>query len=336
MPEDLEWGGIGRLMRIEALRPMSTQEVVDTTTKVFREVGARVLRPTLGAATLVYIAITLTTQVLFPQLFLTRNPDDLLAQLGEVLLAVLIGVGAAFPVFAIGFAWVSVHATFAVSDYFSGRNPHEEERLRRADQHLPRAIKLAFRVFGVALAGPIVGLLMLVLAALLNVFNREALSALSGGVGIFGLLVSVIIFLVVLVRQALAPSALLLEGLSPKEAMRRSSTLLKGFRGATGGDETVVTLGVLLILVSAFLIGGVSFIYSIFNVTEWLTTLVGRHWWGEMLVALVVGLPNLLGLWIIAPLGAIGSAVIYHERRIRLEGHDIEILHHELASKNRR
>ncbi len=332
--EDLALGTLQQVQRIESLRPMSGGQVLDLSTKVYREVGAKILRPTFGAAFLVYTAATMMTQLFLPRLFLTRDPSDLFGQIGEVATAVIVALFTALPIVVIGASIILTHSVHAVSDLLSGREVHEIDRLQRADKDLRRTIGLLFRSGVTAVSGGLVGLVALLGSAALSEAGQQDLSALAGGIGVLAALFSVLFILVVCIRQSLAPAVLLLENLKPKEAAARSAFLLSGGRLAPSGADSIVTLIFILTLLILFFWGGVNFIYGAFNVMDWMTAAVGRFWWGEVAVSLVSGLPYLLGFWLLAPIWSVGTTVLYFERRIRLEGHDIELLHHELVRKS--
>lgn len=334
--EELFTPTMQRVQRIESLKPMSSGEILDLTTKAFREVGARVLRPTFGAAVLVYIAFMMMTQLLLPQLFYTKNPGNVFAQVGEVATAVVLGLTTALPIIVVGLSLIVTHSVHAVSDFMAGRIVHEVERQKRADRDLFRSIRLILRSLLLGFSGVLGTLALLLLSALLDQSANSDLAALSAGVAVFSGVVSFGVFVYVMIRHSLAPAALLLENLDPKGAARRSVQLLKGYRGAGAGDDSVVALSFIITLLALFLWGGIAFIYNITGVLQWLSAIVGRFWWGEVVVSLVSGIPYLIGFWLMVPIWSVGCTVIFYERRIRLEGYDIELLHHELAPKNRR
>ncbi len=325
-----------RIQRIESLRPMTSGEMLDLSTKAFREVGSQILKPTFGAAVLVYIAFMMMTQLLLPQLFFTKNPGDIYAQVAEVVTAVVLGLLAALPIVIVGFSVIVTHSVHAVSDFMANRRTHQVERMKRADADLGKSIKLMIRMSLIAFSGVIGTIALLLISALLNQSEARDLSAFSGAVAVLAGIFAVGILAYTFVRYSLAPAAMLLEGAKPKEACQRSINLLRSYRGAGAGDDTVLALGFLLLLVMLFLWGGIAFIYNTLGVVQWLSTVVGRYWWGEVAISLVSGIPYMLGFWLVVPIWSVGTTVVFYERRIRLEGYDIELMNHELASKNRR
>lgn len=321
-----------RVQRLESLHPMSSGEVLDLTTKAYREIGMRVLGPTFSAATLVYIAFMMMTQLVLPQLFTTKNPTNVYGQVAEVVTTVALGLLTALPIVIIGLSVIVTHSVHATSDFIANRSVHAGERQVRADQDLYRSMKLMGRTLLLACSGLLGTLALLLVSALLN-DRFENLSAAAGGIAVLAALVSLAAFLYVMVRHSLAPASALLEGLSTKQAAKRSVQLIRAYRGAGSGDDTILRLGFTLVLLALCSWGGIAGIYSLLGVMPWLQSVLGRHWWGEVAIALVSGLPYLLAFWVMAPVFSVGSTLVYFERRIRLEGYDISLLHQELALK---
>ncbi|MBL8059964.1 MAG: hypothetical protein JNK63_04515 [Chthonomonas sp.] len=321
-----------RVQRMESLRPMTSGEILNLTTMAFREIGMAILRPTFSAATLVYVAFMMMTQLILPQMFTTRAPHSVSSQVSEVATTVVLGIFTALPILVIGLSIIITHSVHATADYVSNRWVHEGERQARSDQSLKLTMWLTLRTLVFACSGLLITLFLLLASALLNDI-RPDLSAVAGGIAIFSSVVALAIFLYVLVRHSLAPAAALLENAPNHEAPRRSIQLLRTYRGAGSGDDSIVAIGLSLTLLGLCFWGGIEAIYGTLGVIPWLTNVLGRHWWGEIAMSLATGLPYLFAFWVIVPIYSVGTTLVFFERKIRLEGYDISLLHDELRVK---
>lgn len=330
--EDIYTPAMHRVQRMESLQPMASGEVLNLTTKAFREIGMRVLRPTFSAATLVYIAFMMMTQLILPQMFTTKDPSSVYGQVVEVATTVLLGLLTALPITVIGLSIIVTHSVHATADFIADRNVHESERHARSDAGLMKTIKLTLRTMFLACSGLLGTLALLLVSALLN-DSAGDLSALAGGIAIVAGFVSIAVFLYVSVRHSLAPAATLLEDVPVKSAAKRSVQLLRAYKGAGSGDDTIVSIGFVLTVLGLCFWGGVEAIYGFLGIVPWLYNVVGRHWWGEVAISLVSGLPYLFAFWVMAPIFSVGSTLVFFERKIRLEGYDISLLHEELRVK---
>lgn len=327
--DELYTPAMHRVQRLESLHPMSAGEVMDLTTKAFREVALRILRPTFSAATLVYIAFMMMTQLILPQLLTTKTPESIYGQVLEVTTTVLLGLLTALPIVVIGLSIIVTHSVHATADFISNRIVHEVERQDRSDRDLTKTMKLLGRTMLLSCSGCLVTLALLLGSAMLSDIVSN-LSAAAGGIAVIAGIVSVGVFFYIMIRHSLAAAAMLLEGVTVKHAAKRSVQLLRAYRGAGSGDDSILALGAAMVLLGLCFWGGIAAIYGILDVIPWLQALVGRQWWGEVAIALAAGLPYLFLFWVMAPIFTIGSTLVFFERKIRLEGYDISLLHQEL------
>ena len=146
------------------------------------------------------------------------------------------------------------------------------------------------------------------------------LVAVAGGVG--RLLVALLILAALVgavmayVRLLLATQAIVLEGIGPLAAMRRSWQLTRGLAWRTLGF--VLVLGILT-TVLAFLLG---------LVTDVLVAVAGGLTGAGPLVS-AVGSAVIAVL--VAPILAVGLTMLYYDHRVRREGFDLQLLAAQLA-----
>lgn len=326
-----------RTARYEALRPMSASEIVDYSLKLFRMVGGSILRPTVTSTVMVFISVLMVSQMLIPALFTTSNPDSVTGQVTEVAIAVLLGIFAAIPTLVIGLGNIAAHSVVSAKDYLMGINSHEVIRTKEVDEVLPKMIQLLTRMFFVASAGIFISVGFLLLGALAGaLMNDRDLAGFLSVIGIIGFWISAVWAIRCFFTHSLAPSVLVMEGLSPKEAMKRSQELSKGQRYIPSCADTVFSVAGMMLFFTLIVGGAVSFLYSILHVVEFLSSLTAMYWWSEILIPTILGIPFLVTMWLILPAWFVGSTAIFFERRIRIDGFDVVMLNNELSSKNRR
>jgi hypothetical protein len=94
----------------------------------------------------------------------------------------------------------------------------------------------------------------------------------------------------------------------------------------------------LLLLLFLFVYGGITGCLSIAGYPENIRGLIGGWPFSPVLVEALGVLPYFLVIWTLMPLWAIATTIIYYDRRIRLEGYDIEALAEDVwrADRSRR
>jgi hypothetical protein len=141
-------------------------------------------------------------------------------------------------------------------------------------------------------------------------------SALVGVFGVVGLLAVLVIFALVMTRFILTFPALMIEGVGPFQALRRSSTLV---RGRTG----MVFLTVLI----------VSFIGAIVTgVLTWPLQWIGGLVAGAAGAAVGFGVGQIVSTILYMALMGAALVLIYFDRRVRTEGYDLTELADELGA----
>ena len=131
---------------------------------------------------------------------------------------------------------------------------------------------------------------------------------------LFGFILLIIPGIIVLVRLAFAPAALVVEGHRGSKALRRSWRLTKGFFWRTLG--TLLLSGVIAAIVSGILsIPG-----------ELVVQALGPDAWP------ISAIVSVLATVLVTPFGMLVVVLLYFDLRIRKEGFDIEVMARELAS----
>ena len=134
---------------------------------------------------------------------------------------------------------------------------------------------------------------------------------------VFGFFLLVIPGILWMLSYSLVVPVILVEGQKALPSLRRSSDLIKGFRGKAFCILLVVNL------LQVVLAGGVGVIAGMLFNTE-----TGA---GSMLSS---ALNNLLSIFL-TPLGIVAAILLYYDMRIRKEGFDLEMLSRAIATEPR-
>ncbi|HSI72101.1 MAG TPA: hypothetical protein VK934_02905, partial [Fimbriimonas sp.] len=82
----------------------------------------------------------------------------------------------------------------------------------------------------------------------------------------------------------------------------------------------------LLIVAGLIFLGSVEFAFSMLSVPERLSSWLAGSWVQPLLLEALDLAPLYLVIWALVPAWATALTVIYYERRVRIEGYDIEVL----------
>jgi hypothetical protein len=144
--------------------------------------------------------------------------------------------------------------------------------------------------------------------------------------GLLGLAVGFLLFLAIATRHALAVPVAVIEGKGGREAARRSKQLLKQALGHGTGYSMVYSVYFLLFVVGVSFLVAVEFALMILAIPDRISSWFAGSWMKPILVQIVELAPLYLVVWALVPAWAASLTVIYYERRVRLEGYDIEAL----------
>lgn len=315
---------------------MTTGELLDRTFRTYRSVVAEILPRTFGFSLVAFFTIQLITDVLFPEFFTTSDPEQLGVQILEAGGVFVFGVVIAVPILAHVLAAILTLCTIKLDGLQRGKAKWSAEDDRRFDRLIWSTTWTVTRS-GLQFGGVVAVLLgTLAIGAYFSERGFAVLSGLSALVALVGGLAAVFAFLFIVTRHGLAVCAVVIEGLKPALAVRRSRVLMASRRGAPSADDFF--LGMLLILGFLYLLlwGGLQIAINTIGINRYIASFTQNLWWGELPAALFYGLPSFLLIWLFLPLFGIGITLVYNDRRIRLEGYDIRKLNEILPSPNRR
>jgi hypothetical protein len=209
-----------------------------------------------------------------------------------------------------------------------GNVPSVDGAIRAAKRSLGTLIRVHFWEFLLACSGIIGAFGLSILSSTLDVSTGQENVA-AGLVALFAILgffVGGVIFLVVVSRHALAAPVTVIEGVGPRAAGKRSVALMRGKGPIISGYGHVWALYIVLFFLSLLIAAGLWGFLSMIGFETRIAASLDNLPYGGV-VAKAVGLvPLFLWVWTLVPVWATTVAIIYYERRIRLEGYDIAAL----------
>jgi hypothetical protein len=319
------------------LRPYTASEVVDLGSRIYRVIARYVLLPTLGPMVLAAAALLYVRSFVFPNLFLGITGGGLDRQFMEV--AVLLGTGLLFalPLFLLGLAYAAGPVVRLSSQVMLGEKI--DTSVLQADSRRYWGTMVKSIGLGVikVLWLPLVSIVLLGISALVSTLPGRA-DAVAGGAVAFAYLgfgLSVLVCPFLLTSASLTAPIALLENVSAQEAVNRSKYLNANRPRVSSTSGVAITLGFTLFVLYFVLSFGMTSLLWIVGATEWVKSLSVLGPWTDLASNLMEVVPFTFTLWILAPLWGSTMTVLYYDRRIKLEGLDIETLAEDVLHADR-
>ncbi len=316
---------------------MTSGEVLDTSLGVARNLGLQLLRVCLNPTFFCVAALDFIFGYALPQLQYTQRPDSTIGQVGEALFAVTLAVFVGGPIFLLGASYAGSIVIRLTSEFILGK-PTDTESAEAAVRGRLGTIFLCglrelFVCFGLALAGGSILLLSGVATSLTSKDNPLAgLLAVIGGFAFAGGCLAV---LVVFANRAIMFPIVVLEEVGLREAKARMKKLVKPAKYQPTGAGTVGTLYVVSTIAFAAIAAGVSAVLVLLDVEGIVRGWANHSMLEPLLTTAVWLIPVFCAVWALLPFWAIVLTVLYYERRIRIEGFDIEQLAEEIGRDGR-
>ena len=323
--------------RKNRLRVMSSSEVLDTAMRIYQRHGLTFLRLTVVPALLCLAATGFVQNFVLPGLFTTKansGPGEMVAEVAGAL-ATAIFVGG--PLFLLGISYSSATIVSLVSDSMLSQPSDEAKAVSGATHALPRLFLVNLKELCLSVSGLVLSTAVMASGGYLAQVTQQtdAIAGVVSALGVFGLFGGGLIFLYIIANHALSVPVAVLEKAGPRLASKRSKLLIKKLGYHPSGTGTIWALYGLLAFMSLVLSAGIYFFFEILDLNERLSSALSSFPGGMLFVRAFELLPSFFVIWTLLPVWATVITIVYYERRIRLEGFDIDVLTSEIARRNR-
>ncbi|MCO5298282.1 MAG: hypothetical protein M9921_15645 [Fimbriimonadaceae bacterium] len=318
-----------RLGRATRLRPMRASEILDLSLRVYQQMGWTFLKHTVVPALLALAAAIFVWFNVVPAFTTTNHPESVTAQLAELAAALGLAILVAVPLVVGALAAASATVTLLTSDFMAGNTPNPAAARARARESVVPLMWVALRVGAFSASGVVLCGVAIGGAALIDATTRSQSLWLPVVVGLafFALIPAIGGMLWGLSRYSLAVPAVVLERLGAGQACRRSLALMGG---RPSGYDTMHMLWAVLGMVTLVILGGLSLSVYLLGIHDWIEMARPLGFVAELLDSAVSLLPWFALIWVAIPVWCTTSTLLFYERRIRLEGYDIDALAQEI------
>ncbi len=306
--------------------------------RIYQNLAIPILRQTALPMVFCYAALAFFFSFVLPGILTTNQPNNTTAQVVEVIIMVGVALFVALPLLVYGLGSSIALTTQLASRYIMGEIFSGEPAISHTHEigfkTLPLLGRMFFQTCGLLLVS---ALLLFASGAVNNMAGQElAVAAAVALLAIVGVVVGLIAIPFVLSKLCLAPSVLANEGVSAKEAVKRSTFLMKSHPWQPAPGSTVINSWFVCLLVFLILWGALSAIFGIVAALPTVAEFLTRAPASSGILGLVQGLPVYLALWLTTPLYCCSMSILYFDRRVRLEAFDISVLRKDVLDAKRR
>ncbi len=303
-------------------------EIIDVSMRVYRSLGWTILKSTAVPTLLCVGGMAYLFDFVAPNFFLTSTPNDVSAQVWESLVSLASALFLAGPLFLTGLSYSSAVVVSLVSDYMVGNLPSPRAAAESARRSLRSMLVVSLYELLVGWSGVLAGIGLIMIGALAHSVAppSSAWPAVFSLLGFLGALLGGCVMPFVLMRHALVPAATVLERLRPRSAARRSVELLRGSAWQPSGYGTLWMLLLILGFVFLMILAGVGASLGFVRVPEFQSFVEQYPIAGAIVAKSLDLLPSFFVVWTLVPAWCAAVTILYYERRIRLEGYDIDAL----------
>lgn len=311
---------------------MNTNEMADAALRAYRALGGPCLRLTALPALFATAALYFLFSYVLPMMTKTSDADNINVQVGEAIVVLGLAVGVALPLIIFALAYSSAVVTALVSDFMTGNLPDPEASRDLALKKLGRIFLFGVREAILGSGGLIFGALLLMGSAVVGGADTgDDLGGIIAILGVLGISLGFIVFPIVYGLESLAIPAMLVEDMGVSKAAKRSRTLMKGSLRQPSGfgyvTNAMATLTFLLIFLGIGFAAGFAMLGSVEAGAGTIQPLMRNPFFGALLALI----PTFLTIWLLVPVWGTMSTILYYERRVRLEGYDIETLGRDMG-----
>lgn len=310
------------------MRPLRSEEIVDVAIHLVRSRGLAYLGMTLVPSMGSFLTLWFMGGFLVPQLFLTEEGSTVRQEFFEVATTLGLTLFVALPLLATLFSFMSGAVTAYTCGHLAAKPISEAEAIRTSARKLGALVLTKLYSFGPTAVMFIIVLGLLFWSAVTPDNNTAVLATM--GIATLMLPFCLIPLIVYGIRGAVVPSVLVMENRKGPDAYKRSKALMAQapFHGA--GSDVVTTLSMSVFFIVVSVVTGLLVLIATLDPGSYIKAIVSSPKLNHVLGSLVYLAPAFLGLWVCMIIWNVSMAVVYVDRRIRLEGLDIELLSREL------
>jgi hypothetical protein len=315
---------------------MPVNELTDASLRAYRALGGPALRLTAVPALFGTAAIYFIFDYVLPLFGQTSDPSNINTQIAEAILVLVAAVGVALPLVIFATSYSSALISSLVSEYIVGNLPSPETARTAAFQNMGKLFKFGVREAIFGSGGIILGALLLMWSAVVGGGNtNDVTGGAAAGLGILALIAGFIVLPIVYGLECLAVPAILVEGLSVSEAAKRSRLLMRPQGRQPSGLGYVLNTYSILVLLLIFMGVGISAAIGMGALFESFSSAIKEVTRNEVFGKVLEIIPIFLTVWLLIPVWATTTTILYFERRVRLEGYDIETLGRDVWSTHK-
>lgn len=298
--------------------------------KHFRPMLGLIIGPLLIAAVTVIAYFALA----FPNLYQTQHSGNVRAQVVEVLVGVVGGLALAIPIISVCLAY----AGGIISQVMLNSLQDRPVNFREIDAQVTSKIGRLMSTLMLSLAP---SALYLIVALGLS-FGPGAVAGDSNEltgisiIGLFMLFLGIIVVPMMIGVHGMAVPVLLNEDVTIRQALKRSRELMGSKKNGRFGSQVMSNLWAAGLLDAFAAIVGTSILISMVGMDEWFRPMRENDWLQPITAYASVLIPLCLGAVFFVLLWYSVTATLYVERRMRLEGLDIDILRERMEREKGR
>ncbi len=306
---------------------MTTNEMADAAIRAYRALGGPCLRLTAVPALFATAAVYFLFSYVLPMMTQTSDANNLKVQVGEAILILALAIGVALPLVIFALAFSSALVTALVADFMVGNLPDPDSSRNLALKNIVRIFFFGIREAILGSGGLILGSLLLMSSALVGgADTSNDFGGLISILGVLGITVGFIMLPLVYGFESLAIPAMMVEGIGVKAGAKRSRTLMKSSFRQPGGFGYVINALATLFFLLLFLGAGFFATIGLLSSFEAGSAALEPLQRNPLYSAVFAIVPTFLTIWLLVPVWATMTTILYFERRVRLEGYDIETL----------
>lgn len=318
------------LGRRQMQKPLALSEQLDLVSAIYRQLGPQICRATALPMLLAYFGLVAMQILVLPQLSFTnvRAGAGWQEQGTDIFVRILAGPIVGVPLVLLAMGYVQSVVGLITTQHLLGQTISPVRAQARTLERLKVLLGSVLAIMCMSSSIPIIGALLLVTGASVeNQTSGEVASVLA-----MILLVASIVWVPgSLNNQALVPMISVCENLNVRETFARNKLLLSKFvinkvtvHGS--GRELFGQVWAIFFLIAIITGVGFSSFVGMFSIAEESGKILGYGSAAVIIKAFLNMLPWFLALWCAITLWSVACAVVYFDRRMRIEGLDIELL----------